>query len=238
MTDTVERETLLAAAKGGDAQAKERFAELNFGLVHSIARRFRDRGVPYDDLFQIGCMGLVKAIERYDPDYQTAFSTYAVPVILGELRRFFREDGPVKVSRGMKERAAKLAAAREAYIAEKGCEPTIQQLADRAGLSPEEAAAALQASLPTVSLSAPANEEGGSALEERLGGREEIDMTEQIALRSAVSSLSEREQKIVALRFFAGKTQCETAERIGVTQVQISRLEKKILSSLRERMAE
>lgn len=230
-----EQSNLLTAAREGDKAAKERFAESNFGLVHSIAHRFVGRGTSYDDLFQIGCIGLIKAIERYDPSFGTAFSTYAVPLIMGEIRKFFREDGAVKVGRTMREQAAKLAAAREYLSTKFSREPTLWELAEATEITPEEAAAALAASAEVLSLSAPCGEEG-QAPEEKLGEDNSDVLCEQIALREAMRELPERERKLLAFRFFAGKTQCETAEKMNISQVQVSRLEKKILEKLRKRM--
>ncbi len=228
-----EQEMLLQQAKEGDRQASEALLLQNTGLIWSIVRRYFGRGVDADDLYQLGCLGFLKALEGFDPAFGTQFSTYAVPKIAGEIRRFLRDDGTVKVSRSLKERAAKIKAARQRLMGELGREPTLQELSRDTGLEPEEIACAETATGATESIQRRTGEDG-FALEDILtDGEMEEDIVERIALREAISSLSEREQMVIKLRFFHGLTQDKTAKILGVSQVQISRIEKKALAALR-----
>lgn len=228
-----EQEMLLQRAKEGDRQASETLLLQNTGLIWSIVRRYFGRGVDADDLYQLGCLGFLKALEGFDPAFGTQFSTYAVPKIAGEIRRFLRDDGTVKVSRSLKERAAKIKAARQRLMGELGREPTLQELSRDTGLEPEEIACAETATGATESIQRRTGEDG-FALEDILtDGEMEEDIVERIALREAISSLSEREQMVIKLRFFHGLTQDKTAKILGVSQVQISRIEKKALAALR-----
>lgn len=228
-----EQEMLLQRAKEGDRQASETLLLQNTGLIWSIVRRYFGRGVDADDLYQLGCLGFLKALEGFDPAFGTQFSTYAVPKIAGEIRRFLRDDGTVKVSRSLKERAAKIKAARQRLMGELGREPTLQELSRDTGLEPEEIACAETATGATESIQRRTGEDG-FALEDILtDGEMEEDIVERIALREAIGSLSEREQMVIKLRFFHGLTQDKTAKILGVSQVQISRIEKKALAALR-----
>lgn len=228
-----EQEMLLQQAKEGDRQASETLLLQNTGLIWSIVRRYFGRGVDADDLYQLGCLGFLKALEGFDPAFGTQFSTYAVPKIAGEIRRFLRDDGTVKVSRSLKERAAKIKAARQRLMGELGREPTLQELSRDTGLEPEEIACAETATGATESIQRRTGEDG-FALEDILtDGEMEEDIVERIALREAIGSLSEREQMVIKLRFFHGLTQDKTAKILGVSQVQISRIEKKALAALR-----
>ena len=228
---------LLAAARAGDSAACEQVLRENNGLIWSVVRRYYGRGVEPDDLYQLGCLGFLKAVRGFDPAYGTQFSTYAVLKIAGEIRRFLRDDGPVKVSRGLKERAGSIRIARDRLQADLGREPTLSELAEETGLEPEEIAAAEEANAPVASLQMETGD--GLTLESVLGtdGMEE-GIVEREALRSAVSSLPDRERQVIVLRYFRGLTQDRTARIMGVSQVQISRVEKKAMEYLRRRLEE
>ena len=225
---------LLRAAQAGDREASQRLVVENSGLIWSVARRFFGRGVDPDDLYQLGCVGFLKAIAGFDEAYGTRFSTYAVPKISGEIRRFLRDDGSVKVSRGLKERAQLIYTQRAVLEQTLGRAPTVSELAADTGLSPEEIAMAERAAEPTQSLQRESGEEG-FRLEQVLGddGIEER-LIERVALTDAISRLPEREKKVIALRFYRGMTQEACARVLGVSQVQISRLERRAVDSLRE----
>ncbi len=230
---SAELEGLLRLAKAGDREAAERLITENSGLVWSIARRYFGRGVDPDDLYQLGCLGFLKAVEGFDAEFGTQFSTYAVPKIAGEIRRFLRDDGTVKVSRGLKERAIAIKAARQKLAAQYGREPTLGELSAQTGLSPEEIASAEGATGAAESISRKLTEDGFSLEDILTDGNMEEDILERIALREAISSLSEREQTVIRLRFFHGLTQDKTSKILGVSQVQVSRIEKKALETLR-----
>lgn len=212
----------------------EALVQDNLGLVHSCSHRFKGRGIDYDDLFQAGCMGLVKAAKAFEPERGNCFSTYAVPVILGEIKRLFRDGGTVKVGRTLKELSIKAVRCRERLNSELGRDPTIGELAERLGISPEEAAQAITASLPPVSLTA-GEEEGGGQLDIPVEAPEE-KISDIIALKEVVSALSARDRKLIIMRYFSSMTQSQTAEKLGMTQVQVSRREKVILSELRKQL--
>jgi RNA polymerase sporulation-specific sigma factor len=228
---------LVLAAQQGDAEACERVVADNTGLIWSVARRFFGRGVDPDDLYQLGCMGFLKAVQGYDSAFGTQFSTYAVPKIAGEIRRFLRDDGPVKVSRSARERAFAVKRAREVLRQELGREPALSELAEHCGITPEEIAAAELAAAPTESLQREAGEEG-CTLEGVLGqdGMEE-EIVERVALRAVIDTLPERERMVILLRFFRGMTQEQAARVLGVSQVQVSRVERKAVGMMRERLA-
>ena len=224
---------LLQAARSGDSGACEQVLLENNGLIWSVVRRYYGRGVEPDDLYQLGCLGFLKAVQGFDPEYGTQFSTYAVPKIAGEIRRFLRDDGPVKVSRGLKERGAGLRAVRGRLSVQLGREPTLSELAEDTGLTPEEIAAADTAAEPVISLQSETGE-GGLTLEGMLtSGGEEEGLVERITLRSAIAGLPEREQQVLVLRYYRGMTQMNTARVLGVSQVQVSRLERRALERLR-----
>ena len=226
--------TLLRAAQSGDREAAGRMVEENTGLIWSVARRYFGRGVEPDDLYQLGCLGFLKAIEGFDESYGTRFSTYAVPKISGEIRRFLRDDGAVKVSRGIKERAAAVRTARKQLEQELGRDPTVSELAAQTGFSPEDIAVAETATVPIESLQQPAGEDGFS-LEQVLGDwTEEERMVEYVALRQAIERLPDRERQVVFLRFYHGMTQERASRVLGVSQVQVSRLERRAVKELRE----
>lgn len=229
---------LLDQARQGDMAAKERLILENSGLIWSIVRRFFGRGVDPDDLYQLGCMGFLKAIDGYDKGYGTQFSTYAVPKIAGEIRRFLRDDGAIKVSRTIKEQAGTLKNLRTKLTGELGREPLLSELSEASGLSPEEIAVIETAMLPTDSLQRPTGEDG-SSLEQLLPGEGiEDQILETVSLRDAISKLEPRTQAVIDMRYFRGMTQEKTAMVLGVSQVQVSRIERKALGQLREILKE
>ena len=230
MSDTI---TLIQRSQQGDRDASERLVTENTGLIWSIARRYFGRGVEPDDLFQLGCVGFLKAVEGFDTAYGTQFSTYAVPKIAGEIRRFLRDDGAVKVSRSVKERAAAIKKARERLTGDFGRDPTVSELSEALGLSPEEIAAAATATSAPASIQRPTGEEGIS-LEDVLctDGMEE-KLLERMALQEALARLNDKERLVIQLRYYHSLTQQRVAGLIGVSQVQVSRIEKKALERLR-----
>ena len=229
--------SLLEAARRGDNDACERLLIDNSALIWSVARRYYGRGVDPEDLYQLGCLGFLKAVRGFDPDYGTQFSTYAVPKIAGEIRRFLRDDGAVKVSRGIKERWGTIHTARERLRLTLDREPTLSELAEVTGLSPEEIAAAEEAAAPVASLQMELGD--GLTLESVLGtdGMEE-GVVERLSLRAAVDSLAERERSVVLLRYFRGMTQERVARVLGVSQVQVSRIERRAVERLRRKLEE
>lgn len=229
-------EELIAQAQAGDQSATEKLVEENSGLIWSVARRFLGRGAEADDLYQLGCLGFLKAVEGFDLEYGTQFSTYAVPKISGEIRRFLRDDGAVKVSRSLKEQAATIKATRNRLTTVFGREPTILEISRQTGFSPEEIALAETATAATESIQRETGEEGFS-LENILTDTEsEERMVEKIALRQAVSALPERERMVIQLRYFHCLTQQRVAKVMDISQVQVSRIEKKSIAMLRELM--
>ena len=229
-------EELIRKAQAGDSEASEALITENSALVWSIARRFAGRGVEMDDLYQLGCLGFLKAVAGFDTEFRTQFSTYAVPKIAGEIRRFLRDDGAVKVSRGLKEQSATIKIVRSRLTGALGREPTIQEIANQTGFTPEEIALAETATAATESIQRETGEEGFS-LENILTDTEsEEKMVEKIALRQAIDALPEREKMVVQLRYFHGLTQQRVAKVMDVSQVQVSRIEKKAIAMLRELM--
>ena len=231
-----EADALLEAARGGDNDACERMMEENAGLIWSVVRRYYGRGTDPEDLYQLGCLGFLKAVRGFDPTFGCQFSTYAVPKIAGEIRRFLRDDGAVKVSRGVKERAAAIRQARDRLSHALGREPTLSELSVETGLEPEDIAAAEEANLPVASLQMEAGEDGFT-LESMLGteGMEE-EVVERLALRGAIDALPERERQVIFLRYYKNLTQDKTAKVLGVSQVQISRIERKAMDHLRKEL--
>lgn len=229
-------EELISRSQSGDDSATETLVKENAGLIWSVARRFVGRGTELDDLYQLGCLGFLKAVEGFDLEYGTQFSTYAVPKIAGEIRRFLRDDGAVKVSRSIKEQAATIKSTRNRLTTALGREPTIQEISRQTGFSLEEIALAETATAATESIQRETGEEGFS-LENILTDTEsEERMVEKIALRQAVSTLPEREKTVVQLRYFHSLTQQQVAKVMAVSQVQVSRIEKKAIGMLREMM--
>lgn len=227
---------LLRAAQEGDRDACERAVIENNGLIWSVVRRYYGRGVDPEDLYQLGCLGFLKAVQGFDFDYGTCFSTYAVPKIAGEIRRFLRDDGPVKVSRGQKEQALAIHRARNQLTAQLGREPTLSELAQVTGLTPEDIAAADLATAAVASLQAESGETG-LALEGMVASPEE-DLVERVALRTAIDRLPQQQRMLILLRYYKGLTQDKTAKILGVSQVQVSRLEKKAIQFLRQELQE
>ena len=228
---------LLEAAVQGDEQACEQMLRENSGLIWSIVRRYYGRGVEPDDLYQLGCLGFIKAVKGFDFAFGTQFSTYAVPKIAGEIRRFLRDDGAVKVSRSVREQAAMIFAARERLKNALGREPVLSELSEETGLRPEEIA---QCELAVAEPESLQRETGdGLTLEGMLGSESpEESMVEKIALREAIDALPERERMTILLRFFKGLTQEQAARLLGVSQVQVSRLERRALERLRASLAD
>ena len=224
----------LRLAKGGDKTAAQQLVEENSGLIWSIARRFFGRGIDADDLYQLGCIGFLKAITGYDEEYGTQFSTYAVPKITGEIRRYIRDDGAIKVSRSVKERAQTIRSARSELEQTLGREPTLSELSLETGLDATEIASAEIAVGPTESLQRESGEEG-CTLEQVLSDcYQEERMLESFALRECIAKLPDREKNVIALRFFRCLTQDAAARVLGISQVQVSRLEKKAVERLKE----
>ena len=230
---TEEAIACLRSARSGDREAAGRLVSENSGLIWSVARRYFGRGVDSDDLYQLGCLGFLKAIAGYDESYGTQFSTYAVPKISGEIRRFLRDDGAVKVSRSLKERAAIIRAARQTLEQRLGREPYLSELAAETGLAPEDIAVAETAAAPAESLQREAGEDGFT-LEQALGEDEAERILERVSLREAVAALPERERQVIALRYFRDMTQDAASRVLGVSQVQVSRLERRAIARLRE----
>ena len=228
--------TLLRAAQSGDRDAAGRMVEENAGLIWSVARRYFGKGVEPDDLYQLCCLGFLKAIDGFDEGYGTRFSTYAVPKIAGEIRRFLRDDGAVKVSRGVKERAQQIRAARAALEQRLGRAPTVSELTQATRLAPEEIATAELATGQTESLQQPAGEDG-ITLEQALGsGEQEEQLVERFSLEEAIRELPERERMVVALRYYHALTQQQAAKLLGISQVQVSRLERKAIEALKTKL--
>jgi len=232
---------LIPLAKEGDTEAMEELVRCNMALVRSIVKKYINRGVEYDDLYQIGSMGLVKAVKNFDPSYNVRFSTYAVPMIAGEIKRYIRDDGMIKVSRSLKELAGRAAAAQGELASKLGRDPGIRELAGYMGEDPEDISLAMDASRPHISIYEPAyGEEGDALVMDRLAGREDGDEAalDRVLLQQLMGILEPREQKIIMLRYFRDKTQSEIAASMGISQVQVSRLESRIMKKLRERAAD
>ena len=234
---------LIRRAQEGDKESKDRMISENLGLVHSIVKRFENRGCEREELFQIGCIGLIKAIEKFDLSLELAFSTYAVPMIMGEIRRFLRDDGMVKVSRTLKENGYKISKARTLLVQELGREPAILEIEALTGLTREEIVLAMEANREVESIYQPvAGTEGDELLlVDQLGNTNNIyeepekeAVLNELLVTQLLESLEERERQVILLRYFENKTQCQVAECLGMSQVQISRLERKILRRLRE----
>ena len=226
-------QTLIRAAQAGDRSAAEQLVVENSGLIWSIARRYFGRGTEPDDLYQLGCVGFLKAVAGFDLSYGTQFSTYAVPKIAGEIRRFLRDDGQVKVSRSLKERAAQIHQARTRLTGTLGREPAVSELAAELGLTPEEIAMAETATGMAESIQRESGDEGFSLEDVLCTDGMEDRILESLSLRNALSHLTERERMVIDLRYFHGLTQDRTAKLLGVSQVQVSRIEKKALGQLR-----
>lgn len=236
--DTIQ---LIMMSKAGDKIAQSVLVENNIGLVWSIVRRFQNRGHETDDLFQIGCIGLIKAINKFDTTFDVKFSTYAVPMIIGEIKRFLRDDGIIKVSRSLKEVSNKARITKEVMSKELGREPTISEMAERLDISTEELVMAVEAGYTPESLFNPVGEGENSSLMliDKLNddcNDKETDIIDKIALKQVLDSLKPREKQIIILRYFKEKTQVQIAKLLGISQVQVSRIEKKILEDMRNRI--
>ena len=229
-------EELIAKSQAGDQQSKETLIIENSGLIWSVARRYVGRGAEMEDLYQLGCIGFLKAVEGFDLTFGTQFSTYAVPKISGEIRRFLRDDGAVKVSRSVKERAMSIKTARNHLLQVLGREPTVMELSRQTGFTAEEIAIAETATASTESIHQQTGEEGFSLESILTDTDSEETMLEKMALTQAIAKLPERESFVIRLRYYHGLTQDKCARMMGVSQVQVSRIEKKALQLLRERM--
>ncbi len=232
------QEELILRSQQGDREAGEQLITENAGLIWSVARRYFGRGVDSDDLYQLGCLGFLKAVEGYDLEFGTQFSTYAVPKIAGEIRRFLRDDGTIKVSRGLKEQSAAIKMARGKLTAQLGREPTVGEISREIGLTPEEIAVAETATAATESIQRESGEEGFTLENVLTDSDSEEKMVERIALKEAISKLPEREAMVVNLRYFHDLTQERVSKVLKVSQVQVSRIEKKALGHLREMMCD
>lgn len=229
---------LIAKSQDGDAEARELLVNSNIRLVWSVVQRFINRGYEADDLFQIGCIGLLKAVDKFDLTYDVRFSTYAVPMIIGEIQRFLRDDGTVKVSRSLKETANKVRRTKDELYKAFGRAPTISEVAEAVGITPEEVVFAQEASRAPSSIHETVFENDGDpiTLIDQIADEGVNKWFEKIALKDAISRLSEREQLIVYLRYYKDQTQSEVAERLGISQVQVSRLEKRILQTIKDQI--
>ena len=229
-----ENMALLKAAKAGDQEARERMIQCNLRLVYNLVQRFYQRGYEPDELFQIGVIGLMKSIDKFDERFEVKFSTYAVPMIIGEIRRFLRDDSPIKISRSLKERSFAIKRAKEVLEADLGREATLKEIAERCQLPLEDVIEAMEADAGPISLNiAMYREEEEEILEHISDGRNE-NWFEHLALKEVLRYLPEREQAILQLRFFEDKTQSEVAKKVGISQVQVSRLERAALKKVRE----
>ncbi|MDP4133507.1 MAG: SigB/SigF/SigG family RNA polymerase sigma factor [Bacillota bacterium] len=238
MTDKFDNERLLSLAKEGNEKAREQVITENMGLVKSIAKRFIGRGTDMDDLCQIGCIGLIKAADRFDSTYEVKFSTYAVPVIMGEIRKYLRDDGPVKVSRSTKELSTRAAVEKARLEAELGRSPTISELKDSLDVDMDKLLLALESAQNMQSLYEPAWQDSEEYLLDKivLGQDDQDSVTDKIALKNAIGDLDKKEQVVAVMRYYRGKTQTQVAEMLGVSQVQVSRIEKRIKEKIRKAM--
>ena len=232
--------TLITKAQQGDEEATERLIKENSGLIWSVVKKFTGRGYEADDLYQIGAIGLLKCIRKFDMSYEVKFSTYAVPMIIGEIKRFLRDDGMIKVSRPMKELAGKARYMQEALTNRLGHQPTLSELAKELGASVEDLIVAMESSLEVESLYATIHQgdSGPIYLIDKLNSNKGDEMVDMIALKQVISLLKPKERQVIWLRYFQDKTQTEVAREIGVSQVQVSRIEKKVLQTIRENMIE
>ena len=233
-----ETQALLLRAKQGDMKAREELIAGNLRLVLSVIQRFANRGENADDLFQVGCIGLIKAIDNFNTDLDVRFSTYGVPMIVGEIRRYLRDNSTMRVSRAMRDTAYKVLQAKEAYMAEHQREPTVDEIARMLELKREDVVFALDAIVDPVSLYEPVYSDSGDTIcvmdQVRDSKNTDENWLEQIALREAIAKLSDREKRILSLRFFQGKTQMEVSTEVGISQAQVSRLEKNALRQIKK----
>ena len=233
-----EKEQLLERIQAGDEEARETYIKGNLRLVLSVIRRFESSSENADDLFQIGCVGLMKAVDHFDPSRMVKFSTYAVPMIIGEIRRYLRDNSPIRVSRSLRDTAYKAIYAREGYIRQHMKEPTVQEIADEIGIAKEDVVFAMDAIQSPMSLQEPVYSDGGDTLYvmDQVSDKKnkEDNWVEELSLEAAMERLNERERCIIRLRFFEGRTQMEVADQIRISQAQVSRLEKNALRTMRK----
>lgn len=239
LTDREVKE-LIAKSQNGDQQARDMIVNRNTRLVWSVVQRFLNRGYEPEDLYQIGCIGLIKSVDKFDLSYEVKFSTYAVPMIIGEIQRFLRDDGTVKVSRSLKETANKVRKMKDELSKTLGRVPTVAEIAEKLDISPEEVVFAQEASRSLSSIHETVYENDGDpiTLLDQIADQSENKWFDKIALNEAIRHLNERERLIVYLRYFKDQTQSEVATRLGISQVQVSRLEKKILQQIKDQMEE
>lgn len=228
---------LIKKAQAGDKEAQAILVDHNLGLVRSVLKRFNNRGYDTEDLFQLGCIGLIKAIQKFKPKYEVRFSTYAIPMIVGEIKRFLRDDGMVKVSRSLKQTAAKVKAAKEKLTKKLGREPTINEICDEVKIDKEEVVMALDSNYQPDYLYDVIHHDDGSPiyLIDKIGNNEteDLEVLDRIVLKQALSQLEPRERQIIIMRYFKDKTQTEIAEMLGISQVQVSRIEKRVLQNMK-----
>lgn len=230
---------LIRRAQQGDRSAGEELVTKNSPLIKSVIRRYKNKGVEYDDLYQLGCVGFIKAVRNFSTDYDVRFSTYAVPMIAGEVKRFLRDDGPIKVSRGTKTTAIKISRFTEDYKREHGESPTIEVIAKEFGIEPQEAVFIMDSGKYPVSIYEKADDDSSRSLIDKLQtGENDEEKLDRMMLKQVIGELPPRDKKIILLRYFADKTQAEVARALNVSQVQISRLESKILVKLRTHFAD
>ncbi|AGA58043.1 MAG: RNA polymerase sporulation sigma factor SigF [Thermobacillus sp.] len=237
--EDAEVKRLIALSQSGDADARDKLVQANIRLVWSVVQRFLNRGYEPEDLFQIGCIGLLKSVDKFDLSYDVKFSTYAVPMIIGEIQRFLRDDGTLKVSRSLKELANKVRKTKDELSKGLGRQPTIGEVAERLGISPEEVVFAQEANKPPASIHETVFENDGDpiTLMDQIADESGERWFDRLALSEAIETLSERERLIVYLRYYRDQTQSEVASRLGISQVQVSRLEKKILQTIKDQIA-
>jgi len=238
--DDAEVKRLIALSQSGDNTARETLVSNNIRLVWSVVQRFAGRGYDSEDLFQIGCIGLLKSVDKFDLSFDVKFSTYAVPMIIGEIQRFLRDDGTLKVSRSLKEMAGRVRKAKDELSKRLGRQPTISEVAEELGVTPEEIVFAQEANKPPTSIHETVFENDGDpiTLMDQIADDSQEKWFDKLALTQAIQGLSDRERLIVYLRYFRDQTQSEVASRLGISQVQVSRLEKKILQSIKDQIAQ
>ncbi|GFR36827.1 RNA polymerase sigma-F factor [Insulibacter thermoxylanivorax] len=238
--DDTEVKRLIALSQAGDTLARDTLVNCNIRLVWSVVQRFLNRGYEPEDLFQIGCIGLLKSVDKFDLSYDVKFSTYAVPMIIGEIQRFLRDDGTLKVSRSLKEQANKVRKTKDELSKTLGRLPTIKEIADELEITPEDVVLAQEANKPPASIHETVFENDGDpiTLMDQISDDSDERWFDKLALNEAINTLSERERLIVYLRYFRDQTQSEVASRLGISQVQVSRLEKKILKTIKDQIAQ
>lgn len=238
MLDQEEIINLVREAQNGSESAKERLIDLNSPLIKSVIKRFKDKGLEYDDLYQLGCLGFLKAIKNFNPEFEVKFSTYVVPMVIGEIKRFMRDDGSVKVSRTLKSLNLNINKFIEAFYIENKIKPTVEQIAVGLKVDEQDVIMAMEASKMPVSLYAPFEEDSNLLVIDRVDSENSDDgMIDKLAIKDVIRDLCDRDKKIILMRYFYDKTQSEIAKKLGISQVQVSRLENKILESLRSKLS-